>query len=187
MWVMTPGPLLVQQHVGLARGDAEVVPVAGFVEVAARLGLGIELLLAAAPDLADAHGRGGAHRAALLRFGEVVQQARLDWGKRSDHEREDKDAVHRLFKMRRAAEGEHRASNFERRISKLSRSVSQGTFSSRNRTSLSGDLVFAQVAGPMQSTDSRVPQLSVVGHSPPYHGAIRHNFHLAAVSNTWTI
>ena len=46
MCVMTPGPLLVQQHVRFAGGNAEVVPVALLVQVAARIGLGIELLLA---------------------------------------------------------------------------------------------------------------------------------------------
>ena len=77
MWVMTPGPCSSSSTWVSPGGNAEVVPVALFVEVAARFGLGIELLLAAAAHLADAHGGGGAHGAAFLRFGQVIHEARL--------------------------------------------------------------------------------------------------------------
>ncbi len=87
-------PLLVQQHVGLAGGNAEVVPVALLIQVAARLSLGIELLLAAAPDLTDAHGGGGAHGAALLRFGEIIQETGLHRRQHSRAEQQQDYSFH---------------------------------------------------------------------------------------------
>jgi hypothetical protein len=68
------GPLFVQQHVGLAGRHAEVVPIAGLVQIPARIGLGVQFLLSsAAAHLADAHRGSGSHRPALVRLGESLQ------------------------------------------------------------------------------------------------------------------
>src|SRR5208337_290395 len=70
------GALLVQKHVSPTGINGEVIPVAGFVEIAPRFGLGFQyLLLAATPHFTHPHARRSPHRAALLRFGKVIQSA----------------------------------------------------------------------------------------------------------------
>src|SRR5437660_447669 len=84
------GSLLVQEHMCFAGRNAEVVPVALLVEIAARLSFRIELALsAAAAHLAHAHGRGRAHRTAFMGLGQSFQQIRC---RRGSHDQAKSDA-----------------------------------------------------------------------------------------------
>ena len=69
------GAFLIHQLVGCSRCDLEIIPVACLFQIALWIGGGIEFALSpAAADLADPHGGRDAHRASLLRFGEVFKR-----------------------------------------------------------------------------------------------------------------
>ncbi len=76
------GALRIEEDVGRAGGDIEIVPVAPDVGIPPGLGrgvvpalAGVSVTLGATAQLAEAHGRGRPHGAAVVRTGEALEDA----------------------------------------------------------------------------------------------------------------